>query len=354
MARPSEGWKLRPPRGPRGSFAVRFRWDGEDHEQSTGTRDIELAAVEAARIYARVIASPKRERAAARDPGDLEGAITQWIETLEGTRDPRTLEGYTIYGSSHWIPFFSGMHRLTDAETLKYMQARLAKVSASTVRKELSALRGFCRWAESERLIPPVRVPSVPKRAVGTAFKHRRRSAAIELSPSEVAKLIKALPEWSSSPRVPSFPVRARFQVAYETGLRPELVALLSVPENYERGAKSLNITPNIDKGRWSRRVPLSPEAQRALKRVCPEKGVIFGMHDYRTQIRRAATKALPPDRAKLFTGAHLRSARATHWLDNGAPLTGVQFLLGHLRTDTTAKYIRPSERAAKAALRKR
>jgi integrase len=252
------------------------------------------------------------------------------------------------------MPFFSGLHRLTDSDAVKYMQSRLAKVSANTVRKELSALRGFCRWAESERLIPMVVVPSVPKRATGTAYKHRRRSAAIELSPPEVQKIIKALPEWSSSPRVPAFPVKARFQVAYETGLRPELVDLLSVPENYRRGARFLNITKALDKGRWSRRVPLSPAARRALDRVCPKDGTIFGAHDYRTQIRRAAKKALPKDRAELFTGAHLRSARATHWLDKGAPLTGVQFLLGHLRMDTTAKYIRPSERAALAALKKR
>jgi integrase len=332
---------------------VRFRWGGEDIERSTGTREPERAADEAARIYARVIASPKRQRVAAR-VGDLEGAITRWIESLEGRLDPRTLEGYATYGSSHWIPFFIGLHRLTDAEAIKYMQLRLSRVVADTVKKELSALRGFCRWATSEGLLPPMVIPAVPKRTTGTPHKHRRRAAAIELSPTEVQKIIRALPEWSSSPRVPPFPVRARFQVAYETGLRPELVALLSVPENYRRGARSLNITKSLDKGRWARRVPLSAAARKALDRVCPADGTIFGMHDCRTQLRRAATKALPPERAEIFTGAHLRSARATHWLDKGAPLTGVQFLLGHLRTDTTAKYIRPSERAAKAVLKKR
>ncbi len=354
MARPSEGWKLRPPRDQCGSYTVRFRWDGQDYERSTGEREPERAAEEAARIYARVVASPKRQRTAPRQVGELEGAVKRWLEALEATLDPRTVESYLDYANSHWIPFFPGIHHLTESELRRYMRMRLGKVTASSVRKELSALRGFIRWAaEEERIMPLVPVPSVPKRTVGTPYEHRRRAPAIELSPIEVRKILAELPEWSSSPRVKPFPVKARFIVAYETGLRPELLDLLSVPEHYRRGADGIQITRSLDKGRWARRVPLSKRAQTALDRVCPADGTIFGKHDYRTPIRQAAQAALPPDRAKLFTGAHLRSARATHWLDSGAPITGVQFLLGHVRLETTAKYIRASERAARKILRR-
>jgi integrase len=203
--------------------------------------------------------------------------------------------------------------------------------------------------------MPPIDVPSLPKKAVGTNYKRRRRVAAIPLSPAEVQKIIRALPEWSSSPSVPEHPIRARFIVAYETGLRPELLDKLSVPEHYRRGAKEINITPDLDKGRWARRVPLSSAARRALKRVCPKDGIIFGHHRYDTALRKAALAAMPkdPERAKLFTGTHLRSARITHWVDEGAPLTGVQFLVGHEHLETTAKYVRPSERAAMAVLKR-
>lgn len=353
MARPSEGWKLRPPRDACGSYTVRFRWDGTDYEKSTGEREPERAADEAARIYARIISSPKRQRVTPGAVGELEGTVKRWLESLEATLDPRTVESYLDFANSHWKRFFPGLHHLTEAEIRRYTRMRLGKVTAASVRKELSALRGFIRWAaEEERIMPLVPVPSIPKRTVGTPYEHRRRSAAIELSPVEVRKILAELPEWSSSPRVKPFPVRARFIVAYETGLRPELLDLLSVPEHYRRGATEIRITRSLDKGRWDRVVPISKKAQSALDKICPKDGAIFGHHDYRTPIRAAAAAVLPPERAEIFTGAHLRSARATHWLDEGAPITGVQFLLGHLRMETTSKYIRPSERAARKVLK--
>lgn len=354
MARPSEGWKLRPPRGACRYHTVRFYWDGRDVERSTGTADPVRAAKEAARIYASVVSSPQRQRAPSRVVGDLEGAVGRWLDFIEATLDARTVESYSDFAHSHWFPFFKTLSAVNDDGCERYMQHRLGQVMASSVRKELSALRGFTSWATEKRLLPPVVVPSVPKRTVGTPYKHRRRAAAIPLSPKEVRKILAMLPEWSSSPRVEPFPVRARFEVAYETGLRPELLDLLSVPEHYRRGAKSLTITPELDKGRWARRVPLSPRARKALDIVAPKDGLIFGAHDYRSPLGRAARKALPPERAEIFTGAHLRSARATHWLDDGGSLTGVQFLLGHLHTETTAKYIRPSEKAAEAIVRRR
>jgi site-specific recombinase XerD len=88
---------------------------------------------------------------------------------------------------------------------------------------------------------------------------------------------------------------------------------------------------------------------------VCPEDGVIFGHHRHDVALRRAAKLALPKDdpRADVFTGAHLRSARITHWVDDGGPLTGIQQLVGHLHLVTTAKYVRASERAAEEVHRK-
>jgi integrase len=354
MGRRSEGWKLREPRDACGNYTVRFRWDGVDYDRSTGTADPERAAIEAARIYARVISTPRPGRKRERPAGELEGALAEWLDSLRATLDPGTVTSYADYAESHWMPFFAGMHNLTSLQADAYMRKRLTQVVAKTVKKELSALRGFIRWATRRGLLPPVEVPSVPEKATGTPYKKRRRAAAVPLSEAEVKAIIRALPEWSTSKKVPPFPVRARFLAQYETGLRSELFDLLSVPEHYATGATELNITPDLDKGRWSRRVPISNAAQRALDKVCPESGLIFGAHDYRTHVKRAAEKALPPERARLFTGAHLRSARATHWLDKSAPLTGVQFLLGHKRLETTARYVRAHEKAAKGIVRKR
>jgi integrase len=142
--------------------------------------------------------------------------------------------------------------------------------------------------------------------------------------------------------------------VAYETGLRPTLLDLVSVPEHYRKGSDGIEITPELDKGRWDRRVPLSPRARKELDRVCSKSGPIFGKHDYREHIAKAAKKALSADRAALFCGAHLRSARLTHWLDQGAPITAAQFLVGHVRMETTARYIRATEKAARRLVTKK
>jgi integrase len=264
-------------------------------------------------------------------------------------------------GTSHWVPFFEdALSNLTAEQIDEYTTERLSKVLAATVRKEHSGLRGLIAWASApERgLMPFVEVPSLPKKAVGTKPERRTRSAAIEISPAEAKKILSLLPEWSSSPSVADkpHPIRARFIVQYETGLRPELIDRLSVPEHYRRGSKAITITRELDKNRWARPVPLSAAARKALDRVLPKDGVIFGNHRYETPLRRAARLAMPkdPERAKLFTGAHLRSARVTHWIDEGAPLTGIQYLVGHKHLETTAKYVRPSERAALSVLKRR
>ena len=53
----------------------------------------------------------------------------------------------------------------------------------------------------------------------------------------------------------------------------------------------------------------------------------------------------------KLFTSVHLRSARITHLLEATGNLPGTQFMAGHKHTTTTARYVKPSLRAAEAML---
>ncbi len=250
------------------------------------------------------------------------------------------------------------MHHLTEAMCAEYMRKRLAVVQKSTVTKELSALRQFTLWLlEVEAISSKIEVPSVPRRSLGKRHPVRRRSAAIELSPDECEALIAALPEWSTSRKVPAFAIRSRFLVAYETSLRPSTLDAIETPTHYRKGASTITLTPGIDKNRMGREVPLSRRAREALDSVLdklppgedgkPYRGPIFGWHEYREHLAEAAAAALPPDRAKLFCGAHLRSARITHALERTGNLPGVQYLAGHKRANTTAIYVRPSLRAA-------
>jgi integrase len=268
------------------------------------------------------------------------------------------------YATAHWRPHFvteSGAFRLTKDLAVDYMRERLGKVLSQTVRKELTALRSFAAWLKDEghsELGAEV-VPHVPKRVTGTNYPVRRRVAAFELSPEQVRGVLRRLPEWSSEAD-DRFMVRARFLIAYETGLRPSTLDRIRVHTHYRRGSNLLRITKDVDKARYARDVPLTKRARRILDYVLrllesthgPDyRGPIFGVHDHRTFLSAAAAQVLPPELAERFAGTHLRSARITHSLELGANMPGVQWQVGHKQISTTARYVKSSFRAALAAI---
>lgn len=347
MGRPPQGWKLRKRPGQR-YYSVRFTIDGKQHEPSTGTDDPTAAQQEADRLYAEARAGQlKRKRKRTVQVGRSIGEVAQeWLNATRSTRDPQTNDTYAVYVSAHWAKFFVSLQSI-EAQALDYSRARLSKVKGVTVRKELSALRSFTAWCGEVGYLPEApTIPGIPKRTVGTAHPQGKRSPT-ELSPTEVRRLLKALPEKSPD----GWWVRARFEVMYETTLRPETLSLISVPENYTPGSKWLVIRDSEDKARHARRVPLSTKAQRILKRVAPESGPIFGRHRCRWHLEKAASEALSEAKAKTFHAYDLRAAGITHRLEAGAPITGVQWLAGHQSVATTARYVRAGERAAELAV---
>ena len=340
MARHAKGWTLRR-RRPGGVYLVRFSHGGRLIERSTGCGDRLLAETAAARIYASVITRAPGRRSH-RSAGSLEEAVARWIVSLTATHDPGTVATWKLYARAHWLSRWGWMHEITRSTVEQYRDERLGVVLATTVRKELSALRVFLRWAEVD-----VPVPSVGKRTLGQRYAVARRGTAPQLSPEDVAAILDALPERSTSRKVPTFPIRARFVVAYETSLRPSTLDRLRVPTHYRKGAASLLLTPDVDKGRHGREVPLSRRAREALDAVCPAEGLIFGAHDYREHLDAAARTVLPPETAERFCAAHFRSARITHLLEQTGNLPGVQHLAGHKLAATTSLYAKPSLRAA-------
>lgn len=354
MARLAEGYRLRKPPGHE-TYLVRFRVAGQRRELSTGASDPVEAEKAAQRIYAdhvqRVGARPALRIVRRGDAPPLDDLISTWLAT-DATLDPDTAEVWETYGR-HWLDHWETLPDVTDITATDYRNARLRKVQGTTVRKELGALRRFLAWCHDRGHLPrEVNVPGVPAKTTGTKHKQRRRVAAPDLSPAQIEAFLSALPEWSESRRVARFAIRARFRVQYETGLRPSTIDGLSVPEHYSPGASSLRITPEIDKTRSAREVPLTVAARAALDAVCPPKGgLLFGGHDYREHVEKAAKEALPRAVAAVFTGAHLRSARITHLLESTGNVAGVQHLAGHADTRSTSRYLRPSFRAAEAVL---
>jgi integrase len=349
MARPAEGWTLRK-HGQR--FYVRFTCEGERVELATGSGDPEEAARRAATIYAEYVSGERARRLKASDPSaPISAVAAYWLADVEHELDPGTVGTMLVY-VRHFEAYFCTMGGLTDAACARYGRDRLAHVKRQTVRKELSALRRFLRWCSEQGVLS--RSPTLPAlsgRSPGTTFSQRRRSRATPIAPEEAEAIIELLPPWSASKTGEPFAVRARFRVAWETALRPGTLDLLSVPENYVAGNRVLVISDEIDKVRFGREVPLTPKARDALDAVLPPVGVIFGGHNYRAQLAKAAAKVLPPERARTFTAYDLRHARATQWAEGGN-LVGVAYLLGHKQVTTTNKYARPNQAAAKRVLK--
>ena len=355
MGRPSKGWTLRKRRGR--PYSVRWTLDGEETELGLGTHDRGEAERAARGAYALAVqgAIPRQrvqQRASTSGGPRTEEVGREWLASSKGALHERTRRLYRTHLST-LATAFPGLLDVTTESVEEYQLARLAKVLATTVRKELATLRGLLRFAYLRghiAIVPEVR--TIP-RAKGTRFEKRRRVAADEISPEEVKRLLAELPLWSTSKKVPPFPIRARFIVAYETGLRPSTLDVLSVPQHYAKGQTYLRIFDEDDKTRDGRVVPLTPAARRALDKVLPKDGgIVFGKHDYREHITAAAKAALGEDRGYRFTAAHLRSARITHLLELTGNVPGVQRLVGHRQLSTTSRYLRASDRAAAEVVR--
>jgi integrase len=320
-----------------------------------------------------------------KESNDLQPLFDGWLADKVGTLAANTIETWRSYTKAHWLPFFVDASGLTYDRFAEYMRMRLGHVLKVTVKKERTALKGFLEWslryggltppphADPRPTNPEAReqwagdvvsswVPKLPKRGLGTNYKHRRRVGSFDITPEQAKAILRELPEWSTSRRVGRFPVRARFILAYETSLRPSTLDRLRAPKHYRIGSDELQLSPEIDKARFGREVPLSKRARRVLDYLLrtyeretgkPFEGLIFGAHDYRQHLKKAAARALPPQKAEKWAGSHLRAHRITHLLENGANVPGVQWLAGHKQLATTSKYSKASERAAVSALEK-
>lgn len=339
MARTPEGIRLK--RDERtGKFTVRFRHNQRRYNFSTGETDPHEAQQRAAEIYQATVEG--RTRAVARGVAATATPLlelgAQWLADAEAALDHTTATQYGMYLASHFEPFFITLDRITDLSCADYVRTRLREVRRKTLLKELSALRGFLRWAEEQGHLSAAPVVKAPApRATGTAAVEQREQ--LVLTPAEVAAVLEQLPE--RSPR--GFPIRARFEVAWETALRPSTLDELRAPGDYHPGRETLRIRDESDKARYGRELPISAAARDALDRVCPKSGVIFGRHDFREWLEACGVEGLTP-----YTFRH---SRLTMWAETSSNLPGIQFLAGHKHATTTARYIHPSRRAAEDVL---
>lgn len=353
------GWRIKlDPRPGAGNWLCYFSLNGKKHTLSTRTTDRSEAQSIAAELYAEVVSGRRvsHERSSVTSL-DLVDLFAKWLEYSESALDPTTIKQYTCYTSTHWLPFFKTLSRITTKSITEYWRARLHKVTRCTVSKELSALATFLAWASHEGLYPDgaPTVTRVPKRSPGKRdTRKNRKKSFLVFSSEEAEAIISHLPEFYGRPGK-QFPIKARFEVMWETSLRPATLDAICAPEDYRVGDTTLRIRSEIDKARFGREVPLTERARAALDRVAPEVGLIFGEHDahvFSKCLRDAATAAgIDAERAGSISPYDLRHSCLTNWGASSSNLMGMAYLAGHKNATTTNKYLHPHQRAASDVL---
>ena len=333
---------------------VRFTHAAADYRVALGTSDPREAASRAAAEYSAVVSGRKRALTrpdrAGRPLLTFAELIAEWINAQTGVLDPETCRTLETYGR-HYRAFFKSADHLTHEACKDYGRARIRLVLRRTVLKELSFLRNFLAWCVDEKVLVEAPVVPIPKRTSTGVRVGRQRAKPVEISDAEAVAILEQLPLASKTIGGRSWPLRARFVFAWETGLRPTTLARLQVPNNFRRGQKVLVLDDADDKARYGRTLPLSPLAIQTLEAVAPSEGLIFGKHCFNKHLKKAALPVLGEHDAKRFASYDFRHGMATHLVDEGASLTGVAYLLGHRRLSTTDRYSKPNQRAAERAL---
>jgi hypothetical protein len=320
MARHAQGWRL--DRDPRtGVYFARFTHASRRYKLSTGARDPGEAESAAARRYADVIAgrrAPGRQVAASPNR-PLDEVAAAWLADVEPTLDPTTFKLYqNTYVGGHFAPFFRTMDRVSTVGIEEYKAHRLRQVRRETLKKELHALTRFVKWAYKRghlSELPLVELP--PRHVAGTTASQSRKRKFLVFTEAEIEAVLARLPEWTESKKKKgSFPVRARFIVAWETGLRPSTLCKLCAPGDYRRGDQHLVIREEADKADFGRELPLTSARERRSTRCAPTQG----SSSVRTTTGPfcAAPPAMP-----ISTSGARRSSATTTFATRGRPTSG-------------------------------
>lgn len=211
-------------------------------------------------------------------------------------------------------------------------------ISARSVARQLSALKGFYRWLKRERRISADPALLIERPKTG-------RPLPKTLTEADVEALLDA-PDLETPLGLRD---RAMLEVLYATGLRvTELVTLTQSQINPRQGLVRV-----IGKGDKERLVPLGEEALHWLVRYLREgrhlllgndqellfpsqRGTCMTRQTFWHRIKQLATVAGVQKNLSPHT---LRHAFATHLLNHGADLRVVQLLLGHSDLSTTQIY---------------
>ncbi|MQX53352.1 site-specific tyrosine recombinase XerD [Alcanivorax sediminis] len=232
-----------------------------------------------------------------------------------------------------------GLLRCQRFELLEFLADRhQLGISARSVARQLSAIKGFYRWLKREGRITEDPSLLIERPKTG-------RPLPKTLTEADVEALLRA-PDLDTPLGMRD---RAMLEVLYATGLRvTELVTLTQSQINPRQGLVRV-----VGKGDKERLVPLGEEALHWLVRYLREarplllgndqellfpsqRGTCMTRQTFWHRLKQMATVA---GVQKSLSPHTLRHAFATHLLNHGADLRVVQLLLGHSDLSTTQIY---------------
>ena len=215
--------------------------------------------------------------------------------------------------------------------------------SSSTLARHVAAVRTFYRWLVREEVVA---------QSVADGLQPARSSQRLPdvVSESRARALLEEVPLEAQD--------RALLEVMYGAGLRVGEVSALDVFD-LDRGSGV--ITVRRGKGGKERRVPLGQAGLAAVERWLAERGADEGPLFLNARGGRMSPRTMHRrvERAGQLAGVHglhphaLRHSFATHLLDRGADLRGIQELLGHASLGTTQRYTHVSVEALVATYRR-
>ena len=273
------------------------------------------------------------------------GLLDAYVAYLRAERNAsgRTVDAYA-HDIKVWLEHVARAGRkVADVgrdEVIEHLAAlSKAGLGGKSRARHLSALKGFHKFLEDERLAPadPTFDVDSPKRG---------RSLPVYLTLPEVEGLLKAIDEKPAAGRRD----RAMIELLYATGLRvSELIKLKVEDLNLRDG-----YVVAFGKGRKERLVPVGRAALEKVRayletsrglllkgRASPAlfvtpRGGPFSRMGFWKVVRKYALKA---GIDKPLSPHKLRHTFATHLVQRGADLRAVQAMLGHADLSTTQIY---------------
>ncbi|MCS7008823.1 MAG: tyrosine recombinase XerC [Chthoniobacterales bacterium] len=268
----------------------------------------------------------------------------QFLRYLEGDRNasPYTLRNYR----SALEEFLSFRPNLTfQSATEDDFRAFLFHLTKqgqekTTIRSKFAAYRSLYRYATRHGLvksspIATIQLPKIPKKL--PSF----------LTLSQMETLLSAPVAQPKTKQAPSWmPLRdaAIIELLYASGIRLAELVGLDVTD-VDPVTETVRV---LGKGRKQRICPIGPEANLAIQKYRQAANINSGplfINKQRKRLSRRSVWVMLKKYAALqnlpsnLSPHKLRHTFATHMLDSGADLRGVQTLLGHASLSTTQIY---------------